>query len=58
MRQGGTTTPTTIGSEKATNPFLRWDSPELRATLHARFPSLPLDDVSVFAKVRALKDDF
>jgi hydroxyacylglutathione hydrolase len=52
------TTPTTIGEEKATNPFLRWDSAELRQTLHQRFPDLPLDDVSVFAKTRALKDDF
>ena len=25
--RAGTTTPTTIGSEKATNPFLRWDEP-------------------------------
>jgi hydroxyacylglutathione hydrolase len=52
------TTPTTIGSEKATNPFFRWHSEELRATLHRQFPDLPLDDVSVFAKVRALKDAF
>jgi hydroxyacylglutathione hydrolase len=52
------TVPTTIASEKATNPFFRWDSPELRATLHDRFPDLQLDDVSVFGKTRALKDDF
>lgn len=52
------TTPTTIASEKETNPFLRWHSPELRHTLHERFPDLPLDDVSVFAKTRALKDVF
>lgn len=52
------TTPTTIGEEKATNPFLRWASPELRATLHQQFPDLPMDDVSVFAKTRALKDAF
>jgi hydroxyacylglutathione hydrolase len=58
MRQGGTTTPTTIAAEKATNPFLRWDSPELRQTLRQRFPKLPMDDVSVFAKTRALKDEF
>jgi hydroxyacylglutathione hydrolase len=57
-RGGGTTTPTTIGSEKATNPFLRWGSAELRATLHRRFPDLPMDDVSVFAKTRELKDNF
>ena len=57
-RQGGTTTPTTIASEKATNPFLRWDSAELRQTLHERFPDLPMDDVNVFAKTRALKDEY
>jgi hydroxyacylglutathione hydrolase len=52
------TTPTTIGSEKATNPFLRWTSPELRASIRQRFPDLEVDDVSVFAKTRALKDAF
>ena len=55
---GGTTTPTTIGSEKETNPFLRWKSPELRATLQSRFPDLPMTDVAVFAKTRELKDSF
>jgi len=58
MREGKTTTPTSIASEKATNPFLRWDSAELRRTLHQRFPSLAMNDVSVFAKTRALKDEF
>ena len=58
MREGRTTTPTSIAAEKATNPFLRWDSPELRQTLKTRFPNLPMDDVSVFAKTRALKDEF
>ena len=58
MKGGGITTPTTIAAEKETNPFLRWDSAELRATLHQRFPDLPMDDVSVFAKTRALKDQF
>ena len=57
-RQGHPTTPTTIASEKATNPFLRSKSPELRETLHQRFPQMPLDDVSVFAKTRAMKDEF
>jgi hydroxyacylglutathione hydrolase len=55
---GGITTPTTIGSEKETNPFLRWNSPELRQTLTRRFPELPMDDVHVFAKTRELKDNF
>jgi len=57
-RAGQPTTPTTIGSEKATNPFLRWTSPELRATLQATYPDLPMTDVSVFAKTRELKDHF
>jgi len=52
------TAPTTIASEKATNPFFRWRSPELRATLQRQFPDLPMDDVSIFAKTRALKDAF
>jgi len=55
---GGTTTPTTVVSEKQTNPFLRWESAELRATLAERYPDLPMDDVSVFAKTRALKDAY
>ena len=58
MRAGGTTTPTTIGSEKATNPFLRWSSSELRETLQRQFPDLPMTDVDVFAKTRALKDNY
>src|SRR5262249_21005967 len=55
---GGTPTPPTIASEKATNPFLRSDSTELRATLQHQFPNLPMDNVSVFAKTRALKDAY
>jgi len=55
---GRPTTPTTIASEKATNPFFRWSSAELRATLHGRFPDLALDDVGVFGKTRALKDTY
>jgi len=57
-RHGLPTVPTSIGKEKATNPFLRWSSPELRATLRRQFPDLPLDDVSVFAQTRALKDTY
>jgi hydroxyacylglutathione hydrolase len=52
------TTPTSIASEKATNPFLRWHSPELRQTLQRQFPDLELSDVAVFAKTRELKDRF
>lgn len=52
------TTPTTIASEKATNPFFRWTSSELRATLKKQFPDLPMSDVAVFGKTRELKDHF
>ena len=58
MRLGRTTVPTTIAEEKSTNPFFRWSSPELRATLQRRVPDMPLDDVSVFAYTRRLKDAF
>jgi len=57
-RKNQPTVPTTIASEKATNPFFRWSSPELRATLQREFADLPMDDVSVFRKTRALKDAF
>lgn len=52
------TVPTTIASEKATNPFLRVDSPELVASVAARVPGVSADPVSVFAAVRALKDHY
>jgi hydroxyacylglutathione hydrolase len=57
-RAGRPTVPTTIASEKLTNPFLRWRSSELRATLKRQSPDLALDDVSVFARTRALKDAY
>lgn len=56
--QGISTVPSTMEEERETNPFLRWDSREIQATLKRRFPEIPLDPVSVFAKVRELKDSF
>jgi hydroxyacylglutathione hydrolase len=60
LRRAGTpTVPTTLADERATNPFLRTDSPELAATVRARVPDLPPDDrVALFAAVRTLKDHF
>ena len=52
------TTPSTIGEEKRTNPFFRWESAEIRDTLRATSPDLQMNDLSVFAKTRALKDQF
>jgi len=58
-RTGTPTVPTTLADERATNPFLRTESPELAATVRARVPGLPPDDrVALFAAVRTLKDHF
>ena len=58
-RDGKPTVPSTIAEEKATNPFLRVDSPELAASVRARVPDVPAGDrVALFAAVRALKDRF
>jgi hydroxyacylglutathione hydrolase len=56
--RGVPTVPSTLEEEKQTNPFLRWDSKEIQNTLRDRSPELRLDPVSVFAKVRQLKDSF
>ena len=56
--RGASTVPATLEEEKQTNPFLRWDSKELQASLKSQDPDLRLDPVSVFAKVRKLKDSF
>jgi hydroxyacylglutathione hydrolase len=53
-REGKPTVPSTIGLEKATNPFLRTHSAEIRAAIgmvHA-------DDAAVFAEIRRRKDNF
>jgi hydroxyacylglutathione hydrolase len=55
---GKPSVPSTIRSEKATNPFLRVDSPELQTTVRRHFPELRADPVDVFAKARLLKDRF
>lgn len=56
--KGISTVPSTMAEEKETNPFLRWDSKEIQGSLKRGFPKLGLDPVSVFAKVRELKDQF
>jgi hydroxyacylglutathione hydrolase len=56
--RGVSTVPSTIGEEKETNPFLRWDSKELKETLKRDHPELPMNPVAVFAQVRKLKDQF
>ena len=51
---GKPTVPSTLGEERATNPFLRAASSDLRATIGLSDAM----DVEVFAKTRALKDAF
>lgn len=55
LRAAGTpTVPSTLGEERATNPFLRPQSADLRTTIGLG----QAPDVEVFAKTRALKDAF
>ena len=59
LRSRGTpTVPSTMEEEKQTNPFLRWDSKELQASVKSVDPNAALDPVSVFAAVRKMKDSF
>jgi hydroxyacylglutathione hydrolase len=46
------TVPTSIGIEKRTNPFLRWDTAALQASVESR------DPVETFARIRGRKDTF
>lgn len=55
---GKPTVPSTIAEEKKSNPFFRWDSAEIHATLEKSFPGLGRDPLAVFAKLRELKDRF
>lgn len=56
-QDGGATVPSTVAVERATNPFLRWDSSELRNHVRAAMPEVSLTtSAQVFAATRALKD--
>jgi hydroxyacylglutathione hydrolase len=52
--EGKATVPSTIAEERATNPFLRTQSAEIRANLGLK----DADDVAVFAEIRRRKDNF
>ncbi len=56
--RGLPTVPSVIAEERATNPFLRWDSPEIIETAMERGGAKDADPVSVFAAIRKMKDDF
>ena len=53
--RGQPSVPSTLGDERATNPFMRTESPELRTSLGL---SGEQDSVSVLAATRAAKDKF
>ncbi|MFQ3585083.1 MAG: hydroxyacylglutathione hydrolase [Cyanobacteriota bacterium] len=53
LRQAGSpTVPSTIGEERRTNPFLRWDQPALQAAAGIQEPD------RVLARIRGMKDRF
>ena len=56
--KGISTVPSTMAEEKETNPFLRWDSREIQDNLKKSLPNMGLDAISVFARLRELKDQF
>lgn len=49
------TLPSTLADERAINPFMRWDQPDVIAAAQARDPSATGPD-AVFAAIRAWKD--
>ncbi len=49
---GEATVPSFLGMEKSTNPFLRWDIPELQLAAKSR------DRIQTFARLREMKDKF
>lgn len=55
LRAGRFTVGACLGEEKATNPFLRTSSPELRAALGLLQET---SDVDVFSSLRASRDEF
>jgi hydroxyacylglutathione hydrolase len=52
------TVPSTIGLEKATNPFMRVDSPEIIASVRRQSPEISDAPVSILGAVRSMKDSF
>lgn len=52
------TVPSTIGEERATNPFMRVDSPEIIASVRKQHPGAGDDPVTILGHVRAMKDAF
>lgn len=58
LADGGATTPSTVGLERATNPFLRSNIESVRMGLAEKLLLDKNDPVSVFAALRRLKDSY
>ena len=56
-KMGGSTVPSTIGEERATNPFLRVEEPSIRWAVAEQFPEIDTDEpIATFAALRRWKD--
>ncbi|HYF60683.1 MAG TPA: hydroxyacylglutathione hydrolase [Burkholderiaceae bacterium] len=55
---GLATVPSSLGAERATNPFLRTAQPAVRRAAEARLGRAPADEVEVLAAIREWKDRF
>jgi hydroxyacylglutathione hydrolase len=52
------TTPSTLGIERQTNPFLRCESPEIRETIAGRYPGDELTPLQVFTRLRQMRNSW
>ena len=50
--------PSTIADEKATNPFMRLDSPAIIESVRKAHPASDADPVTILGHIRAMKDSF
>jgi len=57
-REGRPTLPVTLAEERACNPFLRIDEPDVIARVHAHIAGIGADRVARFAALRRWKDGF
>lgn len=58
LEKGGSTTPSTIGLERQTNPFLRCKIKSVRDSVAQKLQLVENDPVSVFTAIRSQKDSF
>jgi hydroxyacylglutathione hydrolase len=57
-RHNVATVPSTMGLERATNPFLRVSVPEVHASVEREAPGTTVSDVGTFGALRSWKDRF